>query len=152
LSAKPAPAEPPLAKPAPPATPPPAEQELIFQGEATSILGRQVHDPAGHVVGRIVDVLVSDIGQPRAAVIDFGGFMGVGNRTIAVAWRALHFTTAAGSSTITLDMTQDQIKATPDYRRPDTQAAPPVTVAAPPSTPPPVPSALQPPAAGTTSQ
>src|SRR5258705_86425 len=80
---KPPPAEPPATKPPPtepPATkPPPAEQELIFQGEATSILGRQVHDPAGHVVGRIVDVLVSDTGQPRAAVIDFGGFMGVGN-------------------------------------------------------------------------
>jgi hypothetical protein len=78
--------------------------------------------------------------------------MGVGNRTIAVAWRALHFTTAAGSSTITLDMTQDQIKATPDYRRPGTPAAPPVTVAAPPSAPSPVPSAVPPPAAGTTSQ
>ena len=27
----------------------------------------------------------------RAAIIDFGGFLGVGSRKIAVAWQALHF-------------------------------------------------------------
>lgn len=42
-------------------------------------------------VGRIVDVLVDDQGQPRAAVVDLGGFLGIGNRRIAVVWRALHF-------------------------------------------------------------
>jgi hypothetical protein len=126
---KPASAEP--AKP-PPAKRPPAEQEFIYQGEATSILGRQVHGPDKQVVGRIVDLLVDDAGQPRAAVIDFGGFMGVGSRTIAVSWQALHFATASGHDTITIDMTQDQIKATPDYHRPVKPADPPVTVAVPP--------------------
>ncbi len=79
--------------------PPPANQETIYLGEATGILGRTVHDPAGDTVGRIVDVLVDDQGQPRAAVIDFGGFMGVGNRRIAVVWRALHFLPAAQQTT-----------------------------------------------------
>ena len=116
----------------------PAEQELIYQGEATSILGRQVRDPANEPVGRIVDVLVDDAGQPRAAVIDFGGFMGVGNRRVAVAWRALRFVPAQGRGTIGLDMTADQIKDTPEFRRPAGPAAPPVSVAAPPAQTPPV--------------
>jgi hypothetical protein len=118
--------------PVSPAPKEPAAQELIYQGEATSILGRQVHDPEARMVGRIVDVLVDDLGQPRAAIIDFGGFMGVGDRHIAVAWRALHFAPAAGHGTITLDMTQDQIKATPEYQRPAQAAAAPVVVAVPP--------------------
>ena len=84
------------------------------------------------MVGRIVDVLVDDLGQPRAAIIDFGGFMGVGDRHIAVAWRALHFAPGSGPGTITLDLTLDQIKATPEYRRPAQPAAPPVVVAVPP--------------------
>ena len=117
---------------APPAAKPPAAQELIYSGEATSILGRQVRDPEARLVGRIVDVLVDDWGQPRAAIIDFGGFMGIGDRHIAVAWRALHFTIAAGHGTITLDMTLDQIKATPEFHRPARPTAPPVVVAAPP--------------------
>ena len=42
-------------------------------------------------MGRIVDVLVDRSGQVRAAIIDFGGFLGVGSRKIAVDWNALHF-------------------------------------------------------------
>lgn len=126
-------AAPEAAKPPPPPPPkPPAAQELIYSGEATSILGRQVRDPEHRVLGRIVDVLVDDAGQPRAAIIDLGGFLGVGDRRIAVAWRALHFAVAAGHDTITLDMTLDQIKATPDFHRPIAPTAAPVVVAAPP--------------------
>ncbi|GAC1338474.1 MAG: hypothetical protein NVSMB18_04930 [Acetobacteraceae bacterium] len=111
----------------------PAETEAIYHGEATSILGRPVHDPAGDAVGRIVDVLVDEQGQPRAGVIDFGGFMGVGNRHIAVAWRALHFQPTAGRGQILLEMTADQIKAIPDYKRAPRPEDPPLQVAAPPT-------------------
>jgi len=113
----------------------PADQEIIYQGEATSILGRTVRDPAGDVVGRITDVLVDETGQPRAAVIDFGGFMGVGNRRIAVVWRALHFQPISPEGQILLEMTADQIKSTPDYKPPSSASS--VTVAAPPTPAPP---------------
>ena len=115
---------------------PPASQELIYQGEATSILGRQVSGPDDKNVGRIVDVLVDDQGQPRAAVVDVGGFLGIGNRRIAVVWRALHFAPeATGEGKIRLEMTVDQIKATPEYKpisTPVVVAAPPRTVQTPP--------------------
>jgi len=115
----------------PPVAAPPASQELIYQGEATSILGRQVSGPGDKNVGRIVDALVDDLGQPRAAVVDVGGFLGIGNRRIAVVWRALHFAPeAAGEGKIRLEMTADQIKATPEYKAIRT----PVVVAAPPRT------------------
>ena len=42
-------------------------------------------------MGRVVDIVVDSAGQVRAAVIDFGGFLGVGSRKIAVDWNALHF-------------------------------------------------------------
>ncbi len=111
---------------------PPAEQETVSHEQATSVLGRQVHDPSGQVVGRIVDVLVTEAGMPRAAVIDFGGFMGVGNRQVAVSWSALQFGPGPTENTITINLTQDQIKAIPDFKRPVTPADPPVTVAVPP--------------------
>jgi hypothetical protein len=117
---------------------PAASREFLYQGEATSILGRQVQGPNGEAVGRIVDVLVGDGGLPRAAVIEFGGFMGVGNRRVAVTWMSLAFNATA--RTITLDMTMDQIRAIPKYREPDKPADPPVSVAVPPvPKPPPIP-------------
>jgi hypothetical protein len=118
---------------------PAAGRTFLYQGEATSILGRQVLGPTGEVIGRIVDVLVGDAGLPRAAVIEFGGFMGVGNRRVAVTWSSLAFNAAA--RTIALDMTTDQIKAIPQFRQPARPADPPVTVAVPP---PPGPAAATP--------
>src|SRR5947209_3753663 len=111
---------------------PPADQAIIYTGEATSILGRAVRDPAGDSIGRIIDVLVDEAGRPRAAVIDTGGFMGVGNRHIAVAWTALHFQPSAEHGQILLELNADQLKSVPDYRKPASLPAPPVTVAVPP--------------------
>ena len=53
----------------------------------------------------------------RAAVIDFGGFLGVGSRKIVVDWNALHFGRVANKSdSITLELTKDQVKAAPEYK------------------------------------
>ena len=72
--------------------------------------------PPARKSAEIVDVLVGDRGEPQAAVIDFGGFMGVGNRKIAVQWSALHFAPADAKQPITLDLTLDQLKAAPEYK------------------------------------
>jgi hypothetical protein len=64
---------------------------ILDSHEARGILGREVLSAADENMGRIVDVIVDRSGLVRAAIIDFGGFLGVGNRKIAVEWSALHF-------------------------------------------------------------
>jgi len=51
--------------------------------DVSRILGKEVRSASGEAMGRIVDVLVDETGRPRAAVVDFGGFLGVGTRKIA---------------------------------------------------------------------
>ncbi len=104
----------------------PVVQEPVDPGITTPILGRQVLDQTGKAGGRIIDVLVDQYGQTRAAVIDVGGFMGLGQRRIAVAWRGLRFNPTNGE--ITLLMPADQIGAAPEYK----PAAAPVVLASPP--------------------
>ena len=119
----------PAAPPAPP-EPKPAEHALIYSGQAASILGRPVRGPDDSAIGRIADVLVDSGGTPRAAVIDTGGFLGMGSRRIAVAWSGLRFQSAPDrEGRIILDMTLDQIKDTPEYKHNPGPAAPPVTIA-----------------------
>jgi hypothetical protein len=91
--------------------------------DAEAILGQRVTGPDGQQIGRLVDVLVDANGQPQAAIIDFGGFMGVGNRKIAVHWSALRFTPGDPKTKVALEMTQDQIKAAPEFRNPNKPAA-----------------------------
>ncbi|MBO0735483.1 MAG: PRC-barrel domain-containing protein [Alphaproteobacteria bacterium] len=83
------------------------------------ILGKDVLSAKGENMGRIVDVLFDAKGQPRAAVIDFGGFLGVGTRKIAITWSVLHFDLGEKKNVIALDVGRDQLKAAPAYNESD---------------------------------
>jgi len=96
---------------------PPPSVTIIGAREAHGVLGRDVRSPADEDMGRIVDVIVDRAGVVRAAVIDFGGFLGVGVRKIVVDWNALHFGRVADKTdSITLELTKDQVTAAPEYK------------------------------------
>jgi len=106
---------PPAANPAPPPATP--EMTVLAKHEVEGVLGRDVRSAADEDMGRIVDVLVDRAGQVRAAIIDFGGFLGVGSRKIAVDWGLLHFDTGNdGKSRISVELTSDQVHSAPDYK------------------------------------
>src|SRR5260370_5432554 len=96
---------------------PPPWVTVIGARDAHGILGREVRSAANEDMGRIVDVIVDREGTVRAAVIDFGGFLGVGSRKIVVDWNALHFGSVANKSdSITLELTKEQVTAAPEYK------------------------------------
>ena len=80
------------------------------------VLGKDVLNAKGEAMGRIVDVLFDEKGQPHAAVIDFGGFLGVGTRKIAISWSALRFDLGEKRNVIALDLDREQLKAAPEYK------------------------------------
>jgi hypothetical protein len=93
--------------------------ELIAPAQAFSILGKKVHGPDGKdAYGSIIDVLVDEQGQPRAAIIDFGGFLGVGSRKIAVDWQLLKFQPTDQAVPVVLDLDRKQIQDAPEYKDP----------------------------------
>ena len=92
------------------------EVQEVPPERAVAVLGQDVADAQGKVMGRLVDILIDADGHPEAAVIDFGGFMGVGSRKIAVHWSALHFAPADKKHPITLDLAPDQIKDAPEFK------------------------------------
>jgi hypothetical protein len=101
---------------APTAPPSPASVTVLNKHEVEGILGREVLSSANENMGRIVDVLVDRSGDVRAAIIDFGGFLGVGSRKIAVDWSALHFPEPGKpDERITLELNRDQVKEAPAY-------------------------------------
>jgi hypothetical protein len=117
VQGQPAPA--PAVKPAPAAPvdkDSPPSVTIIGAKEAHAVLGRDVRSANGENMGRIVDIIVDKGGMVRAAVIDFGGFLGVGSRKIVVDWTALHFGDVNNKNdSITLELTREQVKAAPEY-------------------------------------
>ena len=113
---QPPPADVPTEVPVPPAQPAPSAVVLDTR-DAQAILGKSVRSVDGEDMGRLVDVVVDRNGQPRAAVIDFGGFLGVGSRKIAVDWTVLKFLRDDGKqNVITVELTKDQVKAAPEFK------------------------------------
>lgn len=120
--ALPAPQPPTAPSTAGPHMPPTVALQHVPPAEAMPVLGHTVAGPEGKVIARLINVLVDAEGEPVAAVLDFGGFMGVGERTIAVHWNALHFVPADPERPIILAMTPDEIKAAPEYKDPNKPA------------------------------
>jgi PRC-barrel domain len=89
---------------------------VLDHRDVQGILGKEVRSAADENMGRIVDIIVDRTGHVRAAVVDFGGFLGVGSRRIAIAWNALRFP-ANGNKVerVTLEWTRDQVREAPEY-------------------------------------
>jgi PRC-barrel domain len=77
-----------------------------------SVLGREVRTVRDEDGGRVIDLLFDDQGQVRAAVVEFGGFLGIGTRKIAVEWSAFRF---AGQQ-ILVDVSRDQLRTAPEFK------------------------------------
>jgi PRC-barrel domain len=121
-TARPGPESPPSTAPAAPAGAPPNPSPgtpamVLDDQEVSTILGKSVRSSADEDMGRIVDIIVSRDGQVHAAIIDFGGFLGIGTRKIAVDWHALNFAPAGKPGSITLELTRNQVRLAPEYKR-----------------------------------
>jgi hypothetical protein len=94
----------------------PPSAEILEPLTVQTVLGKEVRSVADENMGRIVDIIVDRSGQVRAAVIDFGGFLGVGSRKIAVDWSILRFGVGEKADRVVVDLTRAQVKAAPEYK------------------------------------
>ena len=81
--------------------------------EAESFIGRNVYGTNGEDIGEIQNLLIGTDGRVRAAVIEFGGFLGIGENEVAVPWDQL----SISGDRATVNMTEAQIKAQPRWTR-----------------------------------
>jgi hypothetical protein len=101
--------------------------ESIPAGQLGATVGQLLRGPDGSDAGRLWEVLVDRTGQPRAAVIEYGGFAGMGRRKVAVAWPALRFRPNDPDHPITLLLDRAQMGRIPDFK----STAGPITVGVP---------------------
>ena len=106
--------------------------EPIAPESVVAILGRKVSGPAGEDMGTVVDVLVDAGGKPKAVVIDFGGFLGVGSRKIAVDWRLLQFRPTDSKAPLVLSLGRAAVQDAPEYQPTKNETQPAEMVGPPP--------------------
>jgi sporulation protein YlmC with PRC-barrel domain len=72
---------------------------------------QDVYDPSNNKIGKIDDVLVSEAGQINALVIGVGGFLGAGEKDVAVPFSAIKWTTKDNKKYLTMNATKDELKS-----------------------------------------
>ncbi|WP_264813457.1 PRC-barrel domain-containing protein, partial [Gluconacetobacter sacchari] len=80
-----------------------------------SLIDRDVVAPNGSHVGQVIDVLLDQSGHPAAMVVDVGGFLGVGNRRIAIAWDAFALGGLTEKTPVRLRIDGASVRSAPAY-------------------------------------
>jgi sporulation protein YlmC with PRC-barrel domain len=82
--------------------------------KATSLIGKKVQGSDGKKLGSIKDLVIEpDDGEVQYAVLDFGGFLGVGDKYFAVPWEALQLT--EDQKAVVLDVSKKDLKKAPGF-------------------------------------
>jgi hypothetical protein len=83
---------------------------------ADDLMGATVYSQAEESLGDVGDVIFDQSGQIQAVVIDVGGFLGIGEKPVAVQYDALNVQKGTdGDVRLMVNATQEQLEAAPSY-------------------------------------
>lgn len=82
--------------------------------KASTVVGMKVQSTEGKKLGEIKDLVIDPAdGSIGYAVLDFGGFLGIGDKYFAVPWEALQW--RADHKAIVLDVSKKDLKQAPGF-------------------------------------
>jgi sporulation protein YlmC with PRC-barrel domain len=77
---------------------------------------QNVYDPNNNKIGEIMDVLVEPSGQINAAIVGVGGFLGAGEKDVAVNFSSIKPTMKNNKMYLTMDTSKDDLKKAPGFK------------------------------------
>jgi sporulation protein YlmC with PRC-barrel domain len=85
--------------------------------DAETLIGLDVVNADGETIGEIDNVVIDANGEVRHVIVGVGGFLGIGEKDVAIAWDKL--TVAADHASVSVPYTKDQLTALPSHTLPD---------------------------------
>ena len=77
---------------------------------------QNVYDQADNKIGDVDDLLVDQKGQITAVLVGVGGFLGMGEKDVAIPFSALHASEKNNKWYLVLNTTKDALKAAPGFK------------------------------------
>ncbi len=91
----------------------------MSQGEwrASDLVGKSVYNAANERIGEIEDIIVGSDGRVAAAVVGVGGFLGIGERKVALSYPTLQMMRDSnGAVRPVVNATKELLRDAPEYK------------------------------------
>jgi sporulation protein YlmC with PRC-barrel domain len=89
------------------------ETDLVTPGyRASKLIGQEVYNEAGQKIGKVGDLVIAPDGTLSVAVIDVGGFVGLGKHRVAIPVKQL---TQVHPKVILPGATKEALKQLPEF-------------------------------------
>ena len=82
----------------------------------TNYYKQNVYDKGQNTVGKIDDVLIDKTGKITAFMVGVGGFLGMGEKDVALPFTAVHSEKKDNKWYLTVDETKDSLKSAAGYK------------------------------------
>lgn len=83
---------------------------------ASNWIGKSLYNGADENLGDINDILIGSNGELRAVIVGVGGFLGIGEKDVAVSFNAIEpRVDEDGDVTLYLNATQEQLEGAPEF-------------------------------------
>lgn len=82
---------------------------------ASDIYKANVYDASDNRIGNVTDLVMNTEGNVTMAIIGVGGFLGVGQKDIAVPFKDLKVSRRNGKDWLAINMTKDELMKAPAY-------------------------------------
>lgn len=101
----------------------PVEQPMTVRAEghlASDLIGKSVYNGTGddaQNIGKVTDLVLDDAGDVKAIVVGVGGFLGIGQKEVALEYDLAEWAEKDGDRWLVIETTADALKAQEEFDR-----------------------------------
>ncbi len=85
---------------------------------ASDLIGTELKTSGDESVGEIGDLIIDQDGKVVAVVVNVGGFLAMGDKHVAIDWKAVKMSGNPDDRDLRVDMTRDDLQSAPSYENP----------------------------------
>ncbi|WP_200881807.1 PRC-barrel domain-containing protein [Nitrincola sp. A-D6] len=85
--------------------------------QASDLIGANVRTDADDDIGSVSELIIDESGQVVAILVGVGGFLGMGEKDVAIGWDHITLSGTADDKDLVVDVTSDQLRSAPSFAK-----------------------------------
>lgn len=87
--------------------------------QASDLIGAEVSTAKKEDIGSVKDLIIDESGQVVAIVVSVGGFLGMGEKDVAIGWGNVTRSGSADDQKLRVDVTRENLRSAPEFEQQD---------------------------------